>query len=314
VPGFTIRQLSYDEQRRVPEYYDLSSTFKGSAIEMALTKGNYCVKSGRQYEFRRKARKWEARVVGDVDSGTIGGGRCDGCVVGSGATYSVRRQIADPPAPPPRADNLRLTGSVRKTSCSKERNYIQCKVELNLTFRNAGSTPVIMLQPHGDYEFWYGAISLALSEQESRTNSFVYDFGAWPSVYKFPKYQNLANLLDQSAPPPGVTRVLPPSASWSWNTSITMNLQEGNTCDQYVGVEIGWEDIKRRTAPLWLRVSYEMWPINVENFKPNLGGILKKRWQSHGLLYLDEKTRSYWSAILTSEPIEFPLHQIDLAQ
>jgi hypothetical protein len=93
-----------------------------------------------------------------------------------------------------------------------------------------------------------------------------------------------------------------------------MNLQEGNTCDQHVGVEIGWEDIKRRTAPLWLRVSYEMWPINVENFKPNLGGILKKRWQSHGLLYLDEKTRSYWSAILTSEPIEFPLHQIDLAQ
>lgn len=40
--GFDIRQLSYDEQKLVPEYYDLSSSFKGGIIEIALTKGNYC--------------------------------------------------------------------------------------------------------------------------------------------------------------------------------------------------------------------------------------------------------------------------------
>ena len=80
-----------------------------------------------------------------------------------------------------------------------------------------------------------------------------------------------------------------------------------------VGVEIGWEEIKRQTAPLWLQLSYEMWPFNVENFKPNLGEILQKRWQSHGLLYLEEKGERYSSAILTSEPIELPLNQIDLA-
>ena len=83
---------------------------------------------------------------------------------------------------------------------------------------------------------------------------------------------------------------------------------------RHVGVEIGWEEIKRRSAPLWLRVSYEMWPFNVENFKPNLGGILRKRWLSYGRLYLEEKSDRYWSAILTSEPIEFPLNQVDLAQ
>ena len=55
VSGFTIRQLSYDEQKRVPEYYDLASSFKGSVIEVALIKGNYCRMVGRRYEFRRKA-------------------------------------------------------------------------------------------------------------------------------------------------------------------------------------------------------------------------------------------------------------------
>jgi hypothetical protein len=203
---------------------------------------------------------------------------------------------------------------VRKISCSKDADYVRCKAELNLKFTNTGSKSLIILQPQGGYEFWHGGTSLALSEKESGTNSFVYDSSGWPSVYEFPMYQSLANLLDQSVPPTGITRVLLPSASWSWDTSITLSLREGNSCNQHVGVEIGWEEIKRRTAPLWLRVSYEMWPFNVENFKPNLGGILQKRWQSHGLLFLEEKTGKYWNAILTSEPMKFPLNHIDFAQ
>jgi hypothetical protein len=170
VPGFTIRQLSYEEQRRVPEFYDLSSTFKGSAIELALTKGNYCVKSGQQYEFRRKAGTWQAKVVGEVESGMIAGGRCEGCAVGSGATYSVRPKR---PALPPRAGNLRLTGSVAKISCAKDADYVGCKVELNLKFTNTGSTALLILQPQGEYAFWHGGTSLALSEEDSRTNSLA---------------------------------------------------------------------------------------------------------------------------------------------
>ena len=317
VSGFSIRQLSYEEQSRVPEFYDLTSSSKGSVIEVVLTKGNYCRKAGPRYEFRRRAGAWQSKVVGYVES-TGGGGRCDGCVIGSGLTYSVRGQFPDPPAArkpdTPRAVNLSLTGSVRKTSCSKDADYVRCKVELNLTFTNTGSTSLIILQPHGEYEFWHGGTTLALSEKESRANSFVYSASAWPSFYRSALYQNLANLLDQTVPPAGVTRVLLPNASWSWDTSITLSLQEGNTCNQHVGVEIGWEEIKRRTAPLWLRVSYEMWPFNVENFKSDLGGILQKRWQRHGSLYLEEKSGEFWQAILTSEPIEFPLNQIDLAR
>lgn len=313
VPGFAIRKLSYDEWKQVPEFYEFSWRLKGSAFEASLTKGNYCRRSGRRYEFRRRSGAWQSKVVAEVEATSVGS-RCDGCVVGSGATYSVRNKKPKPPASPTRADNLLLTGSVRGISCAKDANYIRCKVGLDLEFTNAGSTPLIILQPHGEYEFWHGASSLALSEQESRANSFVYDSGAWPSIYKFPMYQTLANLLDQKIPPAGVTRVLRPSESWSWDTSIMLSLLEANSCSQHVGVEIGWQEVKRRTVPLWLRVSYEMWPFNVENFKPNLGGILQKRWQSHGSLYLEEKAGNYWSAIVTSEPIEFPLPQIDLAR
>ena len=310
VSGYAIRQLSYDEQKRVPEYYDLSTTFRRSVIEVALTKGNYCKKSGRRYEFRRKTGAWQSKFVGYIET-TGTSERCDGCAVGSGATYSVHRQTT---ASSPDAGNLRLTGSVRKVSCSKDKNYVQCKAELNLKFTNTGSMSSIILQPQGEYEFWHGGTFLALSEQESRTNSFVYHASGWPSIYKFPEYQILANLLDKSIPPTGITRVMRPGESWSWDTSITLNLQEWNSCNQHIGVEIGWEEIKRRTTPLWLRVSYELWPFNVENFKPNLGGILQKRWKKHGLLYLDDKRGRYWHATLTSEPIELRLDHVQLAR
>lgn len=315
VSGFSIRQLSYDEVSRVPEYYDLTTSFKRGVIEVALTKGNFCKKAGQRYEFRRQAGAWQSKVTGFVRSIGVAA-RCDGCVVGSGETDSVDHQFPVPSTSsktePPRAGNLSLTGSVRKISCSKNADHVRCKADVNLKFTNTGSTSLIILQPQGEYELWHGGTTLALSEKESLANSFVYHLGAWPSVYKFPMYQNLANVLDQSVPPAGVTRVLLPSASWNWDTSITLALREGNYCNQHVGVEIGWDEIKRRTVPLWLRVSYEMWPFNVENFKPDLGGILQKRWQSHGLLYLEEKRGKHWHAILTSEPIEFPLHQIDL--
>ena len=311
VPGFAIRQLSYDEEKRGLEYYDLWASFKGRVIEVALKKGNYCKKAGRRYEFRRQAGAWQSKFVGYVES-TSAGERCYGCAIGSGATYAVPLKNQTRLVSSPKPDNLRLTGSVRKISCSKDAEYVRCTVDLNLKFTNTGSTSLIMLQPNAEYEFWHGATSLALSEQESATNSLVYDASAWPSIYKFPKYQRLADLLDQSVPPRGITRVLLPNESWRWDASIRLGLREGNTCNQHVGVEIGWEEIKRRTAPLWLRVSYEMWPFNVENFKPNLGGILKKRWQSHGLLYLDDKYGRHWHATLRSEPIELPLNSVDL--
>ena len=135
VPGFAIRQLSYDEQKRVPEYYDLRSSFKGSVIEVELTKGNYCRKAGRRYEFRRQAGAWQSKAVGYTEL-TAGPERCDGCAVGSSP-----RPITNP-AGSPRAGNLRLTRSVRKISCLKDADYIRCKHRQQLVDYSATTSRV----------------------------------------------------------------------------------------------------------------------------------------------------------------------------
>jgi hypothetical protein len=106
--------------------------------------------------------------------------------------------------------------------------------------------------------------------------------------------------------------VIAPGESWSWNTTIQLGFAEENTCGGSIGVEIGWREIKNLSAPVWLRVSYEMWPFNVENFKRDLGGRLRKRWKSHGMLYLEEKLGRFWSAHLTSEPVELDFQQVEL--
>lgn len=108
------------------------------------------------------------------------------------------------------------------------------------------------------------------------------------------------------------TILLSPRTDPKWKTKIHLTVAEENTCDGAVGVAIGWREIKRLSAPLWLRVSYEMWPFNVENFKSDFGGQLRERWKKHGTLYLQEKQDRYWFAHLTSEPIELDFQSVEL--
>ena len=317
VPGFSIRQLNYDEQKRVPEYYDVSSSFERRSVEVALTKGNYCRKAGRRYEFSREKGAWQSKAIGYVEA-TSGETRCEGCVVGSGATYTVQNQFGKPESPisndRAQRTDLRLSGAIDRVTCARDAGYIRCEAALNLSFTNLGNTPLIMVQPIGEYNFWHGSTTLALTEKESRAHSYVYDSSAWPHVYRFPMYRKLAYLLDRPNPPADVTRILRAGESWNWITAVKFALNEGNSCNQHVGVEIGWQEIKQRPEPMWLTLSYELWPFNVENFKPDLGETLRKRWEKHGLLFLDnEKLGRYSQAYLTSEPIKLDLSRTELS-
>ena len=62
--------------------------------------------------------------------------------------------------------------------------------------------------------------------------------------------------------------------------------------------------MKTQSTPLWLRVSFEMWPFNTEYFKPNLAVKLQKRWREFGYLWIGEKNGRMHLARLVSEPIE----------
>lgn len=316
IAGMSIRKLKYEEQKLVSEYYDLSSSVKGDAIEIALLKGNYCRKAGRRYQFLRGSEMSEPKEIGYSETTSLGSG-CDGCVVGSGAVYTVRNQFPSTERSAVSAERrdqpLALNGVVDSISCfNDEGSYIRCKADLKLKVTNASITPVIILQQRDEHKFWHGGTSLALSEKEARAGKFIYDLNAWQSFHTDSEYRDLADLLDKPVPPDKLTRVLSPGESWSWDTSILFRFLESNSCNQHVGVEIGWKEVKKLSAPLWLTVSFEMWPFNVENFKPNLGSDLKKRWQRLGSLYLSDDSQRFSHAILTSEPIEIQLSKVEL--
>lgn len=318
VTGVSIRQLGYGEVTQVREYYDLTNfERRGKWGSVGLLRGNYCKKVGMLYNFRREGGGWLIEPAGFIES-TTAGSSCPGCETGSGARYSVRALARSPAekvaagktqAPAP----LTLTGRVLAARCRRyEPREAECSVDLRLEFRNTSAAPLIILRPEGDFELWQGATSLALSEADSRAYTYVYSRSAWPSIYHFPKYRRLAELLDQPSPPQDVIRVLRPAEGSAWETSVTFRVGEVNSCHGAVGVEIGWDELKRLAAPLWLRVSYEMWPFNVENFRPGLGGKLRSRWARYGVLYLEEKSGGRWFAHVTSEPIELDMRGVSL--
>ncbi len=209
--------------------------------------------------------------------------------------------------------DLVLTGHVRATRCKPaEQKYISCKIDLSLEFINQGKQPIIILRPYGQFEFFQGGSALALSKTDSEAYHYIYDRQAWPSIYRGEDYRQFAEALDQPAPAANLTRVLAPGQSWKWETTTSLTLNEENTRGGLRGTEIGWKEVKKRTAPVWLRVSFEMWPFNVENFKKDLGGKLRKRWAKYGVLYLEEKSGPYWFAHLTSEPIELDFRSVEL--
>lgn len=182
------------------------------------------------------------------------------------------------------------------------------RVTLNLEFFNSGSKPIIILQPSGDTVFWFGGVSLARTEAEAKAHVNFYSLAAWPSIYTFPAYRELAQRLDKPLPQPDVTQILKPKDSWFWRTDKAwIALLEKP--DSFSGQTLTAEEIKKLPAPIWLRAHLEMWPFNVENFKPGLGGKLRKRWSKVGLLYLEEKSDRFWFGHITSEPIPLDLSQ-----
>ena len=182
------------------------------------------------------------------------------------------------------------------------------RVTLNLEFFNSGSVPVIILQPFGDKVFWLGGVNLARTEAGAKAGENFYDLSAWPSIYHFPEYRELAQKLDKSLPPPDVTRILKPKESWFWRTDQALIVLEEKP-HSLSRQTLTAEEIKKLPAPIWLRAHLEMWPFNVENFKPGLGGKLRKRWSKAGVLYLREKEKGdrFWFGHITSEPIPLDL-------
>jgi hypothetical protein len=314
IPGVRFRRLAYEEEKLVREYIELWFLEHPRYVEAHFEKGNYCDKSGTVYRFRRENSVWRGEAIGPSSLQSGFGSACPGCELGTRYSHTSTEAGPPPVVPAPSPEPLVLEGSVLAARCSNrvDAGHVECEADLRLRFSNAGSEPLIILQPFQEYKFWHGGTSLALTSADPTRADYVYTSSAWPSVYDTPEYRSLGEALDQRSPPAGLTRILSRGESWQWDTTVHLVFTQDNNCGRGDGVEIGWKEIQNLQAPLWLRVSYEIWPFNVENFKPDLGGRLRKRWKRHGTLYLDEKSRRYWFARITSEPIELDPRRLSL--
>lgn len=299
---FNFRQLKYGEENKVSEYYEISFRTEKNYVEASLTKGNLCVKAGPRYRFTKKGSSW---IVQDVEAiQTLSDpGTCPGCVVGSGRIYTP---FPRPPFSSKVTPGLRLEGKVDGITCSRAAQYVNCQIKLKLQFSNTAEVPVIFMRPIKDDEYWHGETSLAFTRAALVSYEFIHAGSAWPSIYIGEPYKRVARELDQPIPPEHLTHTLKPGEFWTWNTSVHWGVNIDNTCasNREIGVEIGWREIEKLKEPLWMRVSYQIWPFNVENFKPRLGLILKKRWANLGTFYVEKSDGKYSTGNITSEPIE----------
>ena len=183
-----------------------------------------------------------------------------------------------------------------------QKGYVDLWLDLDLAFYNAGSAPVIVIRPWYGQGFWHGGSYLATTPQNVKSHRYLFRVDLWESISRDDAYRQLAQDLNQASPPERLTRLLEPGSSWKWQTSVMIRFEE-NTHWRYPSIP-NWDEMKDQPSPLWLRVSFEIWPFNTENFQPNLAAKLQKRWRKFGYLWIGETNGRRHLARILSEPIE----------
>lgn len=188
--------------------------------------------------------------------------------------------------------SLSLTGRVADVRLIEENNHsIRFKVTLELEFVNNSEQPIILRKG----EYWIGAETLGVSPDAVTTHKFIYSSSHWPSVYSSSKWVELRKQYDKPDPPPDLTHIIAPGESFSYEAETVLYFQKNAGTNK---IDQTWEEIKIY-SPVWLQVTVETWPVNIEPRvdpqNPQFGKKLQQRWKQFGELYLER---------LSSEPIQ----------
>lgn len=207
-------------------------------------------------------------------------------------------------------NNLVVRGKVTKISLLPHApHYVGFEVALNLEFVNTGTTPIIFLRPNEKSKwaqiFWLGSASLWLTESQAKHSwerSAIWSLGGLPANdITSPIFREMVGQLDQSIPPPELTQVLQPKETWTWQTECILRFNE-KTEDYGSSSDLGWEVIGKIGTPLWMRLTYVVWPNNLLRAEKNLKRKLQARWKNIGVLNINED--------VMTEPIEVKLDEV----
>ncbi|MCG3146266.1 MAG: hypothetical protein HONDAALG_04165 [Gammaproteobacteria bacterium] len=195
----------------------------------------------------------------------------------------------------PKGESLVLRGKVNEVTLVREdKQSIVLKLKLSMEFVNQSDKPIIILRR----KFWQGAEMIGRTPEEASSSKYLYIGTHWPSVDEGVEWQRMRRSLDQTEPPTELTMRLLPGEAYPYETEITLYFEKAGSLD---GTRQRWDKILQ-ASPVWLRVSLEIWPINLEPdvdpSNPSWGKWLQRRWQNYGNLWLDR---------LTSEPMRLDL-------
>lgn len=186
----------------------------------------------------------------------------------------------------PRAD-LRLTGRTTKVQLQRggaRRLYL---VTLSLELKNEGDKPAILF-PGAKEEngWWLVSTQAARSTEALEKHDYVY-FATLGQAYNATsaKWVRLRKALDVPRPPAGLTVTVEPGKSLTFSRDVALELFE--------------YDIPAEDSTLWVQLSFQLWPRNIETGStPVFGQRQQTRWAKYGSLQLD---------LISSEPIKIVL-------
>jgi hypothetical protein len=210
------------------------------------------------------------------------------------------------------SDALVLRGRVQDIKrVSRDQAYVSLEVGVDIEFFNKGTRPIIFLKPQKEREaeiFWPSVVSLSLAKflaERGECNSAIWVQALLPSVNTSPEFLRMAKRLDQPFPPPDLTHILQPKESWTWQTTAFLSFYAKTMSSVYSRHDLPWEVIGKITTPLWMRLEYEVWSLNLQRADKGLRNRLQKRWKDVGLLNIQPS--------LTTEPIELKLNGVSAA-
>lgn len=204
-----------------------------------------------------------------------------------------------------RLDGLYFTGKVLQVSTEVDKNAIYVQLKIETTFINRGLKPFIVLKPwEGDKSgkitsAWSGGI--AIFGRNEHGAYFLQSNIALPSVCRGCD-DELGKLLDKRKPPESVTRVLMPGENWTRNDQIGFMIPLKSSGGMY-----GWKEIETNRQKIIGKITYSMFPTNLESYKKDFGKSLKKRWEKFGVLFVCGT-----QSLITSGPFEIDLTSIKL--
>lgn len=195
---------------------------------------------------------------------------------------------------------LVVRGNITDLQMEKTKDSVLFYVNLDVEFINEGNQPIILFTNEFPDGYWLGGWSLYEKNEENA--KAIFGDGYWQSVIGSPSYRQMAEKLDMKTPPNELTKILQPKESWKFEDDFRIYF-EAEKHERFPEHKT-WKEMQDFPSKLWLTISYELNPWNIEKFKPNLIPKLKKRWKNYGnVLVENEKEGSFNHFGISSEPM-----------